>query len=100
MRTLSADVISVLAPFSPLFTRTPLNHVQVLVCGAILAPGKRTVTAVLRVMGLSREKQFQKYHPVLNRAAWWSCSHTAIGETSSDRQASGLVCQRAANLLR
>jgi hypothetical protein len=35
-----------------------------------LAPGKRTVTAVLRVMGLSEEKQFQNYHRVLNRAQW------------------------------
>src|SRR5262249_27844249 len=38
--------------------------------GAILAPGKRTVTACLRIMGLSQEKHFQNYHRVLNRARW------------------------------
>lgn len=38
--------------------------------GVILAPGKRTVTAVLRVMGLSEEHQFQNEHRVLNRAVW------------------------------
>jgi hypothetical protein len=38
--------------------------------GAILAPGKRTVTSVLRIMGLSQEKHFQNYHRVLNRSSW------------------------------
>jgi hypothetical protein len=32
--------------------------------------GPRTVSAVLRVMGLSQERQFQKYHRVLNRVKW------------------------------
>ena len=36
--------------------------------GAILVPGKRTVTAVLRVMGLGRERCFHKYHRVLSHA--------------------------------
>ena len=40
--------------------------------GVLLAPGKRTVTAVLRVMGLSQERHFQNYHRVLNRARWSS----------------------------
>ena len=44
----------------------------VLVVGAILAPGKRTVTAALRVMGLSDEVHFQNYHRLLNRAVWSS----------------------------
>ena len=43
-----------------------------LLVGAILAPGKRTVTAVLRVMGLSDDRHFQNYHRVLNRAVWSS----------------------------
>ena len=46
--------------------------VQVLVVGAILTPGQRTVAAVLRVMGLSDERQYQNYHRVLNRASGWS----------------------------
>jgi hypothetical protein len=41
------------------------EHVQVLVVGALLAPGKRTVTAVLWVMGLNQEWHFQNYHRVL-----------------------------------
>jgi hypothetical protein len=42
----------------------------VLVVGAILAPGKRTVSSCLRVMGLAWEYHFTNYHRVLNRAQW------------------------------
>jgi DDE superfamily endonuclease len=45
---------------------------KVLLIGAILAPGERSVTAILRVMGLHQERQFQNYHRVLNRAKWSS----------------------------
>jgi len=34
------------------------------------APGKRTVSAALRVMGLGQTEHFQRYHRVLNRAVW------------------------------
>jgi len=42
----------------------------VLLTGAILAPGKRTVTSLLRIMGLAHERRFVNYHRVLNRAEW------------------------------
>ncbi len=48
------------------------QHIQILVIGAILAPGKRTVTSALRIMGLSQEKHFQNYHRILNCAVWSS----------------------------
>jgi hypothetical protein len=60
----------VLGAFAPVFSERVWDWVQVLVVGAILAPGKRTVTSALRVMGLSDEAQFQNYHRVLNRAVW------------------------------
>jgi hypothetical protein len=41
-----------------------------LLLGAILAPGPRTVTAALRVMGLALERRFTNDHRVLNRATW------------------------------
>ena len=56
--------------FAPLFTKRVWQHVQVLLVGAILTPGRRTVTAALRGMGLAHEKSFQQYHRVLNRAVW------------------------------
>ena len=43
---------------------------KVLMTGAVLAPGQRTVTAILRIMGLSAKPNFQTYHRVLNRAVW------------------------------
>ena len=42
----------------------------VLIYGAILAPGRRTITAALRVQGLEGENNFGKYHRVLNQAPW------------------------------
>jgi len=62
--------MQVLRPFAQAFSERIWDWVQVLIVGAILAPGKRTVTAALRVMGLSDEQQFQNYHRVLNRAKW------------------------------
>jgi DDE superfamily endonuclease len=61
-----------LTTFAPLFTKRVWPHVQVLLVGAILAPGKRTVTAALRVMGLVQMKSFQQHHRILNRAVWSS----------------------------
>jgi hypothetical protein len=70
MPTLSAEYLTLILTFAPVFTKRVWQHVQVLLTGAILAPGRRTVTAALRVMGLSDEKHFQTYHRVLNRAVW------------------------------
>jgi hypothetical protein len=61
---------TVLNSFSHLFTFPTWVHVQVLVIGAILCQGARRVSSILRVMGLSQEKRFEKYHRVLNRAKW------------------------------
>lgn len=66
------EYIKILALFSKHFTPALWPHVQVLVTGAILARGQRTVTAILRVMGLSQEAHFVTYHRVLNRAVWSS----------------------------
>jgi DDE superfamily endonuclease len=70
MPPLPDAIILVLAPFAPLFSHRVWLHAQVLLLGAILAPGVRTVTAILRVMGLSAERHFTNYHRVLNRATW------------------------------
>ena len=70
MPSLPAEMIVLLAPFAQLFSERVWLHAQVLVLGAILAPGKRTVTSCLRVMGLAWEYHFTNYHRVLNRAAW------------------------------
>ena len=53
-----------------LFQSRTWTNVQVLLVGAVLSPGKRTVTSALRVMGLSGDGNFARYHHVLNRASW------------------------------
>ena len=72
MRTLPPQIVQALAPFAPLFSRCVFRHVQVLVAGTILAPGKRTVASALRAMGLDQEERFHRYHRVLSRARWSS----------------------------
>ncbi len=67
MPILPAAMLALLEPFRCVFHQSTWNKVQVLVVGAILAPGKRTVTAVLRAVGLGDEPGFSKYHQVLNR---------------------------------
>src|SRR5258707_13691412 len=47
-----------------------MEKAHMLVIGALLTTGKRTVSAVLRVMGLSQERNYPKYHQVLSRASW------------------------------
>ena len=72
MRNLPDAIIHVLRPFEWAFSERVWEWAKILLIGAILAPGIRTVTAALRVMGLSQERQFQNYHRVLNRAKWSS----------------------------
>lgn len=62
----------VLRHFEGVFSERVWEWGKVLLIGAILAPGERTVTAILRVMGLQTEQQFQNAHRVLNRAKWSS----------------------------
>ena len=61
-------VTSLMAPFQSFFTTPVWEHVLVLVIGMVLAPGKRTVSAALRVMGLGATRDFALYHYVLSRA--------------------------------
>jgi hypothetical protein len=70
MRNLPQPIIQVLRAFELLFSERVWEWAKILLVGAILAPGKRTITAALRVMGLSNDGQFQNYHRVLNRAVW------------------------------
>src|SRR2546426_12094289 len=70
MLSLPIAFTSAIGVFAPVFSRPVWQHVKVLLTGAVLAPGKRTVTAILRIMGRSAEPNYQTYHRVLNRAVW------------------------------
>lgn len=81
MPTLQTEYITILGSFARLFSDRIWKHAKILLMGAILSPAERTVTAALRVTGLSMEKHFENYHRVLNRAAWssWEASHLLLG---------------------
>jgi hypothetical protein len=81
MRPLPPDLIALRLPFAPLFSRPVFQHAQLLLAGAILAPGKRTVTAARRALGRAADPHFQNDPRVLNRARW------------SGRRAAGLRLQ-------
>jgi hypothetical protein len=69
---LPAGLLLRLAGLPELFTRPTWCNALLLLTGAILAPGKRTVTAALRILGREQETDFPIYHGVLNRAVWSS----------------------------
>src|SRR5215210_5386427 len=71
-------MIRALAPFAPLFSKRLWRHAQVLVAGAILAPGATTVSSALRAMGLDQQKRFHRYHRVLSRASWSSLEASRV----------------------
>ncbi len=93
MPTLPPAMLHLLAPFAPLFARRVWCHALVLVAGTVLAPGKRTVCAALRAMGLSRTPHWTRSHRVLNRAKWSSraASRVLLGRLrqKSDKGCSG-----------
>src|SRR5437763_2257447 len=70
MLLLSSSFASLIEIFAPLFDSRVWSYAQLLLVGAVLAPGKRTVSSVLRIVGLGSGKHFQNYHRVLNRARW------------------------------
>jgi len=76
--TLPPEFAIFFVAFEPLFSKSIWPQAQVLFIGAMLATGKRTVTAVLRIMGLSADQHFQNYHRVLNRAVWSSLAAARI----------------------
>ena len=68
MLTLPDVILAVLVPFATLFANPTWRKAQLLLVGAILTPGQRTVAAALRVMGRSDDDNYARYHEVLNRA--------------------------------
>ncbi len=57
MLILPKTIIPLVLPFRPVFSKSTWLKAQVLVVGAILSLGERTVTAALRMGGLTPGKQ-------------------------------------------
>jgi hypothetical protein len=78
MSTLPTGFAHLIAAFAPLFSPGVFQSIQILLIGAILATGKRTITAVLRIMGREQQPHFQTYHRVFNRAVWSALAASRI----------------------
>ena len=70
MPTLPPEFLPIMIAFRPLFSKSVFDYMQVLVIGAILTAGARTVANCLRMTGLAEYPHYQNYHRVLNRARW------------------------------
>jgi len=63
-------IIAVVAPFRPLFTAPTWRKLMTLLTGTLLADGRRTVCAALRLSGEADNAHWSSFHQVLNRAHW------------------------------
>jgi hypothetical protein len=70
MLTPSPEIIQLLLPFAPALTRATWDKLVLLFCGALLAPGRRTVAAAVRAIGRGHDVHFTNFHRVFNRARW------------------------------
>jgi hypothetical protein len=61
MLSLPIALTSAIGVVAPVFSRPVWQHVKVLLTGAVLAPGKRTISAILGIMGLGAAPHFQPY---------------------------------------
>lgn len=86
MDVLPKEFLPLILTFGPLFSKPVWKSAVVLLVGAVIAPGKRTISAILRTMGRQQDPHFQNYHRVLSRALW------------SSRQASRLLLQQLVNV--
>jgi hypothetical protein len=57
--TIPVEIVTIVLPFATIFTKPVWSHAQILLVGAILTTGKRTITSVLAVMGVSKEEHFR-----------------------------------------
>jgi hypothetical protein len=72
MLLLPAHIVALLVPCAPLFSRPVWRHVQVLVVGAIVTPGRWMVSSALRAVGLNHLSSLRTSHRVVSRAVWSS----------------------------
>jgi DDE superfamily endonuclease len=70
MPTPPSEIIPLLSTFSVAFTARTFAKSLTLLYGTLLAPGRRTVAAALRAVGLIHDRHFTNYHRVLNRDRW------------------------------
>lgn len=69
---LPRSMITILAFFAPLFSRPVFKNGAFLLAGHFLSSERRTLTNLLKRLGLHNEKKFTKYFYVIRKAKWSS----------------------------
>ena len=70
MPNLPSPILAVLAIFSPLFSKPTFRKFLILFHAHILCKGFRTVTGLLKRLGLRDHKSFSNYHDFFNKNKW------------------------------
>ncbi len=70
MNTTHKGFLGAISAFGTHFRTRTWNKALILLIGAILCPGARTVANCLRTLGLDDRCDFAKYHRVFSRAPW------------------------------
>lgn len=70
MTNLPETILTVLAPFAPLFSRPTYQKLLKLFAGHLLSKGSRCVSNALRHVGLRKEKRYSKFYDIFRRASW------------------------------
>src|ERR1700761_2049877 len=70
MFTSSPQIILLLSTFAPLMSAPAFAKAASLICGVILASGRRTVASALKMIGEDGKSTFGKYHRLLSRDRW------------------------------
>lgn len=70
MPNLPFPIINVLAIFSPLFSKPTFRKFLTLFHAHILCKGFRTVTGLLKRLGLRNDKNFSNYYDFFNKNKW------------------------------
>ena len=70
MLTLPPEFQDAISVFSQTFRKNVWKKAQILLIGAIVCPGSRTICNLLRSVGLQNDRCFSKYHRFLNKDKW------------------------------
>ena len=70
MLSLPNAIVAVLMPFATLFSKPIWSKAQLLLVGAILTAGQRTVAQALRAMGRGHHHDYDRCHEMLDRVVW------------------------------
>ena len=75
---LPEPIIQIFMHFLPAFSTPSYRKMLWLVCGTLLARGRRTGSLALKMLGLDQTHNWPKYHNLLNRAKWSSLKVAAL----------------------